>query len=141
MVQQQEFLSTYIFGAVCPAQDCGAAIIVPLSNTEGMNMLLQEISKKIPAGRHAFVVVDKASWHRSKALIIPANISLIYLPAYSPELNPSEQCWEYMKQMWLSNCFFENYDVLLQACCDAWNDFVSEAGRIKSLCTRSWAIL
>ena len=104
-------------------------------------MLLKEVSKKVPEGQHAFMVVDKASWHRSKSLIVPANITLIYLPAYSPELNPSEQGWEYIKQMYLANCFFEDYDALLQACCNAWNNFVGETGRIKSLCTRSWAIL
>lgn len=114
---------------------------MPVSNTEGMNMILQEVSKKIPDGRHAIMVLDKASWHRSKNLIIPKNISLLHLPAYSPELNSSERCWEYIKQKSLSNCFFEDYDVLLQTCCDAWNNFIQETGRIKSLCTRTWAIL
>lgn len=141
MVKQQEFLSTYILGAVCPQRDCGAAIILPCSNTEGMNMLLQEISKKTPQGRHALIVFDKAAWHRSKGLVIPQNISFLHLPAYSPELNSSEQCWEYLKQKYFSNCFFSDYDALLQACCNAWNRFVDEKGRIKSLCSRSWAIL
>jgi transposase len=141
LVKQQEFLSTYIFGAICPARDYGVAIIVPLSNTDGMNLLLKEVSKKVPEGRHAVMVMDKAAWHRSKSLAVPANISIIYLPSYSPELNPTEQVWEYMKQMWLSNCFFEDYEALLSACCNAWNNFIGEVGRIKSLCSREWATL
>ena len=141
LIKQQEFLSTYIFGAVCPMLDAGAALILPLSNTDGMNALLQEILRKVPKNRHAVLVVDRAPWHRSKQLVVPTNISLLYLPPYAPELNPSEQVWEFLKQNHLSNCFFDSYDSLLDACCNAWNALTGEAGRIKSLCSREWAVL
>lgn len=141
LIKQQEFLSTYIFGAICPNKDLGVAIIVPLANTDAMNLLLQEVSKKISEDRHAVMVMDKAAWHRSKGLVIPTNISIVHLPSYSPELNPTEQAWEYMKQMWLANCFFDDYDSLLSACCNAWNNFIGQTGRVKSLCSREWAVL
>ena len=121
--------------------DADASLILPSSNTDGMNALLQKISLKIPKNRHAVLVVDRAPWHRPKQLVIPANISLLYLPPYAPELNPTEQVWEFLKQNHLSNCFFDDYDSLLDACCNAWNDLTEEVGRIKSICSREWAIL
>ena len=139
VIKQQEFLSLYVFGAVCPKANYGVSIIVPYFNTEGMNIYLQELSKKIPAGRHCVLVLDNAPVHKSKSLIIPDNITIIFLPPYSPELNPMERAWLYIKQNWLANSFFDNYDILLNKCCDAWNQFVSQENRINTLCSYPYA--
>lgn len=138
-VKQQEFLSIYIYGAVCPKENYGASVILPYFTTVGMNIFLEELSKKIPAGRHCVLVLDNASIHKSKYLVVPNNITVIFLPPYSPELNPMERAWLYIKQNWLSNSFFEDYDALLNKCCDAWNLFVEEENRINTLCSYSYS--
>ena len=101
---------------------------------------MNEISWQVPEGRHAVVVVDKAAWHTTEKLKLPENISLLPLPAYSPELNPMEQVWEFIKQKWLSNRVYKDYEEIADSCANAWNLFRSETGRIKSPCSREWAV-
>jgi len=81
--------------------------------------------------------MDKAPWHRF--LNVPKNITIVHLPSYSPELNPHENIWEYMKNNFLSNRVFNTVDDILEACCEAWNKLTAEKGRITSIGTRTWA--
>src|SRR5260221_10781377 len=105
-----------------------------------MNLPLAEISRNVTPGSHAVLLLDGAGWHQTGGkLNVPANISLLKLPAYSPELNPVENIWQYLRQNQLSNRIFENYDAIVDACCDAWNALIAEPGRIQSIATRSWA--
>lgn len=85
--------------------------------------------------------MDKAGYHLSKSLPKYQNLTIIHLPSYSPELNSAEQLWKWMRQHDLSNRDFDNYEDLVNACCDAWNNLRNEAGRLTSLCSREWAIL
>ena len=139
VVRQKQFLSTYIFGAVCPDRDIGCAWVLPECNTGMMQVHLDEISKNIREVYHGIVLMDRASWHTTEALVIPQNISLMPLPPYSPELNPMEQAWQYLRRKSLSSRCFKNYDDIVRACCESWNAFCDEEGRIESLCTRDWA--
>lgn len=139
VVKQQQHISVYLFGAVCPDREQSAALILPDCNTKMMGLHLNEISRQVPEGRHAVVVLDKAAWHTTEKLKLPENISLLPLPAYSPELNSMEQVWEFIKQKWLSNRVYKDYEGIADSCAKAWNLFRNEAGRIKSLCSREWA--
>ena len=141
VVRQQQHISAYIFGAVCPEKGYGAALVLPDCDTEMMELFLNETSKQIPIGRHAVLILDKASWHTTEKLKLPENISLLFLPPYSPELNPIEQVWHFLKQHFLSNRVFKNLDDILESCCNAWNRFINKPSRVKSLCSRKWANL
>jgi hypothetical protein len=130
----------YIFGAVCPARGLGAALVLPHADTAAMTLHLAEISRHVTAGAHAVVVLDGAGWHKiSRQLVVPDNISLLTLPAYSPELNPQENVWQYLRQNYLSNRVFDTYDDIVDACCQAWNSLAAMPDRITSIATRSWA--
>ena len=74
--RDQRTASTYIFGAICPKQGKGAALILPACNSEAMNLHLVEIAKAVAPGAHAVLLVDQAGWHLSARLLIPANITL-----------------------------------------------------------------
>ena len=90
--------SVYLFGALCAYRAVGAAIIMPAANTEAMNEHLKEISTQVAPGAHAVVVCDGAGWHQLGATLkLPDNISLLPLPPYSPELNPMENVWDYLR--------------------------------------------
>ena len=141
VVRQQQHISTYIFGAVCPEKEYGTALVLSDCDTEMMQLFVNEVSKQIPLGRHGVLILDKASWHTTDKLKLPENISLLHLPPYSPELNPVEQVWHFLKQHFLSNRVFKNLDDILESCCNAWNRFIGEPSRIKSLCSREWAKL
>ena len=88
--KDQRTRSAYIFGAICPARGVGAGLVLPRCNTDAMNLHLKEISIAVAPGAHAIVIVDQAGWHFSKTLETPDNITLLPLPAKSPELNPVE---------------------------------------------------
>jgi hypothetical protein len=64
---------------------------------------------------------------------------LLKLPAYSPELSPAEDIWQYLRQNQLSNRIFDSYEVIVDVCCDAWNALTAEPGRMRSIATRRWA--
>ena len=82
--------------------------------------------------------MDRAGWHIAKQLVIPANLTPVFLPAYSPELNPIERVWLYLRERYLSHRLWPAYDDIVQACCDAWNRLRSEPGRIRSLTAFPW---
>ena len=98
MVRDNRHDSVYLFGAICHARGVGAAIIMPTTNTEAMNEHLKEISTQVSPGAHAVLVCDGAGWHQQgKRLRTPHNITLLPLPSYSPELNPMENIWDYLR--------------------------------------------
>jgi hypothetical protein len=99
-------LPRYIFGAICPARGTGAGLVLPRCNTTAMALHLAEISQTVTPGAHAVVLLDQAGWHLSDKLDIPANITLMPLPPKSPELNPVENIWQFIRENWLSNRVF-----------------------------------
>jgi transposase len=141
VVRQQQFVSAYLFGAVCPARDEAVGLVMPWVNTAAMQRHLEEIAAAVPAGRHAVVVADRAGWHLTPQLKVPANLSLLPLPAASPQLNPTEQVWEQLRQSHLANRCYSGYEDIVEACCRAWNSFVDTAGAVRKLCSRTWAVL
>jgi len=141
VVRQKQFISTNIFGAICPEQDKSFAMILPDKDTPTMELFLEEFSETIPNGKHAVLVVDRAGWHKALDLKIPRNMSFVYLPPYSPELNPIEQLWRQFKHGWFSNRCFESYEEIVDISVAAWNEFTRVPGAIKKLCSRKWAIL
>jgi len=137
-VKQQQFEYAYLFGAVCPATGDTEALIAPCMNMDVMEKHLALISKKVPEGRHAVIVVDGAAWHQAYLADKFDNLSIIKLPPYSPELNPIEQVWQWLRQNELSNRCFEGYDDIVNECSRAWNVFISDASRVIKLCSRDW---
>lgn len=139
MKRDQRHTSAYIFGAVCPARDVGAALVMPYVNIEAMNKHLAEIAKEIPENTHAVVIIDGAGWHlEGGELIVPDNISLMRLPPYSPELNAQENIWQFLRQNFLAGRIFDTYEEIVDACCAAWKALTAETGRIKSIASRPW---
>jgi hypothetical protein len=127
MVRDNRHVSTYIFGAICPERAVDAALIMPYANTSArtiasnrleMNEHLKEISTQVAPGAHALLGCDGSGWHQWGAkLLVPDNISLLYLPAYSPELKPID---------------------IVEACQKAWNFIATDPDRIRSIGPRKW---
>ena len=85
------------------------------------------------------LLVDQAGWHVSERLAVPANITIVPLPAKCPELNAQENVWQFLRDNSLSNRIFTSYDNIVDHCCHAWNKFVAQPWRIMSLGHRAWA--
>ena len=104
-----------------------------------MTLHLAEISQAVAPGAHALVLLDQAGWHLSTRLVVPANITLMPLPAKAPELNPVENVWQFLRENWLSNRVFRSYEDILDHCCAAWNRLTDQPWRIMSIGLRDWA--
>ena len=130
--------STWMIGAVCPARDTGVALVMPRLDTAMMNLFLAELSQAVTPGAHGIVLMDRAGWHSADDLVVPANLSPVFLPPYSSELNPIERLWLYLKENRLSYCVFHTTEQIIDTCCDAWNWLLAETGRIRSLCSYPW---
>ena len=110
-----------------------------------MTLHLTEISQAVKEREapgyapHAVVILDQAGWHGAKALKVPDNITLLPLPPRSPELNPVENIWQFMRDNWLSNRVFKSYEDILDHCCYAWNQLTQQPWKIMSIGLRDWA--
>jgi hypothetical protein len=135
----QRYESAYLFGAICPARGVGAALALPFANTEAMQLHIEEISATVARGAHAVLLLDRAGWHTTGNLNLPKNITLIFLPSWSPELNPVENIWQFLRANFLSNRVFNTYDDIIDACCEAWNSLIALPETITSIGMRQWA--
>ena len=123
-VRQLRYTSLYVLMAVCMTTGATSALIMPELNAEVLNLFLEQMSRELPAGVHAVLIWDGAGFHTSKDLVVPSNISVILLPPYSPELNPVENLWHYLRSHHWSNRVYQDYDEL-------------ESEAVRSVCTVS----
>jgi transposase len=129
----KRFESLYLFAACRPGTDQAFALALPEATTAAMNLFLASFAERLEPDTHAVLILDQAGWHGSRRLAVPANVTLLPLPAYSPELNPVERVWLYLRERFLSHRVLAGYDAVLDAACDAWNALVTETGRLASL--------
>jgi putative transposase len=138
-IADKRFASASIFAAVCPATGEDFALVLPWVSTAAMNRFLADFAQTLPEDTHAVLVLDQAGWHEAKALHVPDTLTLVPLPAYSPDLNvlgldPGiERVWLDLRERYLSHRLLADYDAVVDACCKAWNALVAEAGRLRSL--------
>ncbi|GHT93807.1 hypothetical protein FACS1894122_09620 [Alphaproteobacteria bacterium] len=125
----------YVYSAIDAKTDSNFSMGFPHVDTATMNIFLQELSK-IYEGLTIALIIDGAGWHKSDDLEIPENIDIFILPPYSPELNPVERFWEYVKKNILHNRLFETLEEIeeaLQAFIDSLQDSV-----IAQLCKNNY---
>ena len=133
-IRQTEYEYLWVLGAVCPETGHAEGLLSPQLNTKIVNLFLELFSKTIPADEHAIMIWDGAGFHTSKALVVPNNVTLVQLPAYSPELNPIENLWHYLKSHFWSNRAYDNYQALETAAMAAWRKAVLDEELIKTVC-------
>jgi len=113
--------------------------MLPRADTRCMQAHLDEIAMHVARNAHAVVLMDRAGWHTTDALKVPKNITIILLPSRSPELNPVENVWQFLRDNYLSNTVFDSYDAILKAGCDAWQSLIANPHQIRSIGMRQWA--
>jgi transposase len=135
----QRYTFAYIYGAVEPGTDTAFALVLAETNTKTMQVFLDKFAETIAPDEHVALFLDAAGWHRSNDLVVPACITLMPLPPYSPELNPVERVWEYLKERFLSHRLLDDFDAIVDAACVAWNKMTADQGRLTSLTWLPWA--
>jgi transposase len=126
--------SLYILTATCAASGAAFGLVMPELATAVVNQFLQEFSRDLAPGVRAVLLWDNAPYHVSGALVVPANVSLIGLLPYSPELNPVEDLWHYLRAHHWSNRVYADYEALLEAATEAWRQVCLDPEKIRSIC-------
>jgi len=108
----------YVYSGVAPLSGKSFHWILPWVNTNVMSFYLQKMSTEY-SDEKIILIMDQAGWHASHDLSCPANISIRFLPAYSPELNPVERLWQWLRRHVCRNRFFSSLDALSHALCEA----------------------
>jgi transposase len=129
----KRFESLYLFAACRPGTDEAFALALPQATTTAMSVFLAAFAAQLEPGTHAVLILDQAGWHGARRLAVPENVTLLPLPPYSPELNPVERVWLYLRERFLSHRLLADYEAVLDAACDAWKALVAEIGRLASL--------
>ena len=129
----KRFASLYLFAACRPGSDQAFALALPEATLATMDLFLAAFARQLAPGAHAVLILDQAGWHGSPRLTVPGNVTLLPLPPYSPELNPVERVWLYLRERFLSHRVLDGYAAGLDAACRAWNALASEPGRLASL--------
>lgn len=105
------FKNFYLYGAACPSDGSLFTLILPEVNVICFNIYLKEISSYYQ-NDNIILVMDGAGWHHSKDIELPENIKIVHLPPYSPELNPVERLWQYIKRYTIRNVVYDTLDEL-----------------------------
>lgn len=121
----------YVYGVANPWTGRNFSLLLPKANTDCMNVFIQELVKDFEDKR-IILVLDGAGWHKSKDLLIPNNITLVFLPPYSPELNPVERLWLHIKHHTIRSRIYNVLSDLENKVCDFIRDLDLEI--VKSIC-------
>jgi transposase len=137
-VRQLRYTSLYVLLAVCVTTGTTTALLMPELNAEVLNLFLEQMSRELPSGVHAVLIWDGAGFHTSKDLVVPSNISVILLPPYSPELNPVENLWHYLRSHHWSNRAYQDYDELESEAVKSVCAVSRDREKVKSICNAEY---
>ena len=127
----------YAYGAVEPTSGESCFLIMPYCNTNCMNVFLNHLSMSYPDDI-IILVCDGAAWHKAKALIVPENIRLVFIPPYTPEMNPIEQILKEIRKRGFRNEIFQTLNKVVERLCSTIQSISSET--ITSITARDWIV-
>src|SRR5947209_4331468 len=133
-VRQDGRESLYVLTAVCAASGAAVGLVMPELNTAVVNLFLEEFSRQLAPGVHAILLWDNAGHHTGGGLVVPENVSLIGLLPYSPELNPVENLWHYLRSHHWSHGVYRDYQALQEAAVEAWRAVCLDPEKIRTIC-------
>lgn len=123
-----------MIGAVCPQTGRTVGMLSPYIDTAIINIFLQQFARQLDPDVHAVLIWDQAGFHSARALKVPENITLLPLPPYSPELNPAENLWHYLRSHYWANREYADWEALAQAAGEAWQNVCLQPDLIKTVC-------
>jgi putative transposase len=127
----------YVFGSVEPLTGENFFLIMPFCNTICMNVFLEKLSEKYVEDT-IILICDGASWHKSKALVVPENIIILHIPPYTPEMNLIEQIWKEFRQVGFRNEIFKSLADVENRLCDVVQNLSNFT--VKSITLRDWIL-
>ena len=132
--KQTAYANLHVLTSVCPATGRAEGLIAPVLNAAVVQLFLDQFAATIPAGTHVVLVWDGAGYHVAKALRVPGNLTVLPLPPYSPELNPVERLWLYLRQHYWSNRVYPDIGALEEAAASGWRAACLHPDKVKTIC-------
>ena len=111
---QQGYKNFYLYSCVSPLSGESFTLFLPEVNTDMMNIFFEELVKEYP-DKEIIIVMDQAGWHKAKDLKHPDTVTPLYLPSYSPELNPIEKLWQWLRKEVTHNAVFHKLEDMMDA--------------------------
>jgi transposase len=127
----------YTIAAVCPADGNIVSLIMPWMDAEIMSVFLAHAGMELK-NSHCLIFMDRAMWHVAKDVRLPKNITLLFLPPYSPELNPVEHIWDHLRENYFGNRMFESLDKVEDVLCSGLQDLSKDNKLVSSLTYFNW---
>lgn len=120
----QIFKTTYLFGAFSPINGDSFLLELPCCNSNTFQIFLNELSLHNP-DEFKIIALDNGAFHKAATLQIPQNIALLFLPPYSPELNPAEKIWADLKRKY-TNKLYHSLDQVSEFITDAIKNITTQ---------------
>ena len=127
----------YAFSAVSPHDGVLDSLVLPWVSAQTMSLFLAEVAQR-HAQEFVLMVMDQAGWHLAGELIVPQNMRLLFLPAYSPELNPAEHLWESLREDCFANHVFADLDAVEHALTKGLAALEADPARTRSMTGFNW---
>jgi len=137
--KQVGYANLQVMTAVCPATGRAEGLITQKLDAEVTRLFLDRLAAAAPDGVHVLLVWDGAGWHTAGSLVIPAKLTLLRLPPYSPELNPVERLWHYLREHHRSNRVYAGIKELEQAAVCGWRAACLRPEIVQSVCRCEYA--
>lgn len=129
----------YAYGAVSPVDGRFDSLVLPHVNSECMQLFLDEIAQRY-SGQNIIMALDGAGWHHSQRLVLPDNMRLLFLPPYSPELNPQEHLWDELREKFFHNRAFDSIDALEDQLVQGLRHLETHPHLVRSITAWNWII-
>jgi hypothetical protein len=132
--KQGGFKSLHVLTAVCPATGAAEGLVSERLDSAVAQVFLDQLSRALAPGSHAVLVWDNAGYHVAGCLRVPANVTVVQLPSYSPELNPVERLWGYLGGRHWANRAYAGLAEVERAAVAGWRATCLDADRVKRIC-------
>jgi len=132
---QRQYL--YAFSAVSPHDGVLGSLVLPWVSAQTMSLFMAEVAQR-HAEEFALMVMDQAGWHLAGELVVPTNMRRLFLPAYSPELNPAQRLWEALREQYFANHFFFDLNAVERNLTAGLRALESNTARTQSMTGFEW---
>ena len=135
----QQIVRQFVYGlaAVSPFDGRLCSLVLPWVDTEAMSLFLAHTAASF-ARDHCLMLFDGAGWHTAHALKVPPNLTLLRLPPYSPELNPTEHIWDHLRENYIGNRVFSSLNRVIDQLCVGLRDLHHQPKLVQSLTCFDW---
>jgi transposase len=137
VAQQQERQFVDALLAVNPRDGRVNAFLHRGLNADVMSTFLALTRARFP-GRYLVMLLDGAGWHIAGSLVVPPRMHLEFLPPWSPELNPVEPVWDYVREHYTANQRFASLGRVESRLCEAFVDLANDPALVRSITAFSW---